>query len=57
MGPNTSRTTRPADQSLNDMVASLAQEAIGKGSTALLDDDMGSFGVPNPRILIVGCGG
>ena len=57
MGPNTSRTTRPADQSLNDMVASLAQEAIGKGSTALLDDEMGSFGVPNPRILIVGCGG
>jgi hypothetical protein len=50
MGPNTSRTTRPADQSLNDMVASLAQEAIGKGSTALLDDEMGSFGVPNPRI-------
>jgi cell division protein FtsZ len=39
------------------MVASLAQEAVGKGSTALLDDEMGSFGVPNPRILIVGCGG
>ena len=57
MGPNTSRTTRPVDQSLNDMVASLAQEAVGKGSTALLDDEMGSFGVPNPRILIVGCGG
>ena len=57
MGPNASRTTRPADQSLNDMVASLAQEAIGKGSTALLDEDMGGFGVPNPRILIVGCGG
>ena len=57
MGPNATRATRPADQSLNDMVASLAQEAIGKGSTALLDDEMGSFGVPNPRILIVGCGG
>ena len=57
MGPNTSRTTRPVDQSLNDMVASLAQEAVGKGSTALLDYEMGSFGVPNPRILIVGCGG
>ena len=57
MGPDATRTTRPVDQSLNDMVASLAQEAIGKGSTALLDDDMGSFGVPNPRILIVGCGG
>ncbi len=57
MGPNATRTTRPADQSLNDMVASLAQEAIEKGSTALLDEDMGGFGVPNPRILIVGCGG
>lgn len=57
MGPDATRTTRPVDQSLNDMVASLAQEAIGKGSTALLDDDMSSFGVPNPRILIVGCGG
>ena len=57
MGPDAARTTRPADQSLNDMVASLAQEAIGKGSTTLLDDEMGSFGVPNPRILIVGCGG
>ena len=57
MGPDVTRTTRPGDQSLNDMVASLAQDAIGKGSTALLDDDMGTFGVPNPRILIVGCGG
>ena len=57
MGPEGARTTRPGDQSLNDMVASLAQEAIGKGSTALLDDEVGSFGVPNPRILIVGCGG
>ena len=57
MGPNATRTTRQSDQSLNDMVASLAQEAIGKGTTALLDEDMGGFGVPNPRILIVGCGG
>ena len=43
MGPNATRTTRPADQSLNDMVASLAQEAIGKGSTALLDEDTVSY--------------
>ncbi|MBJ64292.1 MAG: cell division protein FtsZ [Euryarchaeota archaeon] len=57
MGPDATRTTRHADQSLNDMVASLAQEAVEKGSTALLDEDMGGFGVPNPRILIVGCGG
>jgi cell division protein FtsZ len=39
------------------MVASLKAEAVGKGATALLDDELGSFGVPNPRILIVGCGG
>ena len=57
MGPDATRTTRPGDQALNDMVASLAKEAIGKGATALLDDEMGTFGVPNPRILIVGCGG
>ena len=57
MGPDATRTTRQADQSLNDMVASLAKEAIGKGSTALLDEDMGGFRCTNPRILIVGCGG
>jgi len=28
-----------------------------RGGTALLDDEMSSFGVPNPRILVVGCGG
>ena len=57
MGPDVTHTTRPGDQALNDMVASLAKEAVGKGATALLDDELGTFGVPNPRILIVGCGG
>lgn len=57
MGPDATHTTRPGDQALNDMVASLAKEAVGKGATALLDDELGTFGVPNPRILIVGCGG
>ena len=28
-----------------------------KGGTALLDDELSGFGVPNPRILVVGCGG
>jgi len=28
-----------------------------KGGTALLDDELSDFGVPNPRILVVGCGG
>ena len=57
MGPDEIRSTRSSDQALSDMVASLKAEAVGKGATALLDDDLGTFGVPNPRILIVGCGG
>jgi cell division protein FtsZ len=57
MGPEGLRDLKPGDSALNDMVANLAKDAIGKGATALLDDDMGNFGVPNPRILIVGCGG
>ena len=28
-----------------------------KGGTALLDEELSGFGVPNPRILVVGCGG
>lgn len=57
MGPEGLRDLKPGDSALNDMVANLAKDAIGKGATALLDDEMGNFGVPNPRILIVGCGG
>ena len=57
MGPEGTQNMRTGDKSLDDMVASLAAEAMGKGSTTLLDDELGSFGVPNPRILIVGCGG
>lgn len=57
MGPDETRNTRSSDQALSDMVASLKAEAVGKGATALLDDELGTFGVPNPRILIVGCGG
>jgi len=57
MGPDVSRKERATDKTLNDMVTSLRNEAVEKGTTALLDDEMNSFGVPNPRILIVGCGG
>ena len=28
-----------------------------QGATALMDEDVSTLGVPNPRILIVGCGG
>ena len=45
------------DGALADMINGLREESINKGATALLDEEVGSFGVPNPRILIVGCGG
>ncbi len=45
------------DKALADMINGLKQESINRGATALMDEDVGSFGVPNPRILIVGCGG
>ena len=33
------------------------QTEPARGGTALLDEEMTTFGVPNPRILVVGCGG
>ena len=45
------------DGALADMINGLKQDSINRGATALMDEDVGSFGVPNPRILIVGCGG
>ena len=53
MGPTTSGTE---NNTLADMVGEMAKE-IKSGATALLDDEVSSLGVPNPRILIVGCGG
>jgi len=47
----------PQAKALSDVIADLKADAVNRGSTALLDDEMGNFGVPNPRILIVGCGG
>ena len=44
------------DKALADMVAGLRDEAINC-ATALMDEDVSTLGVPNPRILIVGCGG
>ncbi len=57
MGPDMKRGVNTPVNSLSDVINSLGQEAIAQGATALMDEDMGSFGVPNPRILIVGCGG
>jgi len=45
------------DKAFADMIQGLKEETIARGATALLDDELGSFGVKNPRILIVGCGG
>jgi len=53
MGPTTSGTE---NNTLADMVGEMAKE-IKSGATALLDEEVGTLGVPNPRILIVGCGG
>jgi len=41
----------------SDLVAELKRDMNEKQSTTLLDEEMGNFGVPNPRILICGCGG
>ena len=63
MGPSSSSSstsTKAAnnmqDKALADMVAGLREEAINRGATALMDEEVGSIGVPNPRILIVGGG-
>ena len=43
----------------NELVEELRKdvESDGKGGTALLDGQLRGFDVPDPRILIVGCGG
>ena len=63
MGPSSSSSSgnpkaerNMQDKALADMVAGLRDEAINRGATALMDDDVSTLGVPNPRILIVGCG-
>ena len=40
-----------------DLVGELKRDMDGKQSTALLNEDVSNFGVPDPRILICGCGG
>ena len=38
-----------------DLVGELKRDLDGKQSTALLNEDVSTFGVPDPRILICGC--
>ena len=62
MGPSgTSGTTTGGpsahDAAFADMIEGLKNEAINRGATSLMDEEVGTLGVPDPRILIVGCGG
>ena len=45
------------DAAFADMIQGLKDEAVGRGVTTLMDEEVSSLGVPDPRILIVGCGG
>ena len=45
------------DAAFADMIEGLKNEAINRGATSLMDEEVGTLGVPDPRILIVGCGG
>ncbi|MFL2970121.1 MAG: cell division protein FtsZ [Candidatus Poseidoniaceae archaeon] len=57
MGPTGTPSSGVENKALADMVSQMAKEAVNRGATALMDDEVGTLGVPNPRILIVGCGG
>ena len=39
------------------MIQGLKDDAVNRGVTALMDEEVSTLGVPDPRILIVGCGG
>ena len=45
------------DAAFADMIQGLKNDAINRGATSLMDEEVGTLGVPDPRILIVGCGG
>ncbi len=57
MGPTSAPSSGAENRALADMVSQMAKSAVNRGATALMDDEVGTLGVPNPRILIVGCGG
>ncbi|MCH1540322.1 MAG: cell division protein FtsZ [Candidatus Poseidonia sp.] len=62
MGPERSSVnsmggSNPHDSALAGMIEGLKSEAIHRGKTTLMDEEVGDFGVPDPRILIIGCGG
>ena len=43
--------------SYTELVDELAHDVGTGAATALLNDELSEFGVPNPRLLIIGCGG
>ena len=45
------------DAAFADMIQGLKNDAVNRGATSLMDEEVGTLGVPDPRILIVGCGG
>ncbi len=49
--------SRTAHSGLHDIVNQLRDDAIHRGATALMNDEVTKHTVPDPRILIVGCGG
>ena len=55
-GPTMSGTSA-GDSAFADMINGLKEQAVNRGVTTLMDEDVGTLGVPDPRILIVGCGG
>lgn len=57
MGPTSTPSSGAENKALADMVSQMAKDAVNRGATALMDEEVGTLGVPNPRILIVGCGG
>ena len=40
------------DAAFADMIQGLKNDAINRGATSLMDEDVGTLGVPDPRILI-----
>ena len=47
----------PLGPAYEELVGELKRDLDNRQSTALLNEDVSNFGVPDPRILICGCGG
>ena len=45
------------ESTLSEIVSQMREQTVRDTHTALMDDDVSGLSVPDPRILIVGCGG